>query len=330
MRRQLIEEFAQPLKIREGNKLMRQERKQWTTTFSLARAILGAPSLPRVGRWMVHVSMALATLTSVRVVHAIQTFTTNPGWTSSNTNTNSYNFGYSASTSVAGGATGEAGGVFTRREDGTDLDRYHADTNLADLNGASAGDVDLSIAISASGKFDMAAVTTGWADNSGDTGLYLGHMSSSAADLSFIGFALRESGSGSPTALRIRALARYSDGSFVVGADSVFDPGDGPDVNHIFSYTYNPVTDILDVLIDGNSLGPMLVAEFATAFDGFGMGVYPGQNSDTGNPAGRTAQFFIDDVTYTGIQEVPEPGTAVLCGIGLMGMVAARRRRRRS
>jgi hypothetical protein len=224
-------------------------------------------------------------------------FSTDPGWTNSNNTNSGNNYAYSAGTSHAGGATGEVGGTFARAQ----VDSFYGDTNLA-------SSFNLNNAITASGKFDVLNISSGWY-SSGDSGFFIGHFSQDAGSKEFIGLEFKED-----TATTMRVRARYQQPG-TGGADSAF-VSVSTNGNHTFSYSYDPslgASGRLTVTIDAL---PALVVDLSSGervsgalFNAFGIGATNNLSSETN--ATKTAQVFIDDVLYSGGQVTSLPTVSI-------------------
>ena len=126
----------------------------------------------------------------------------------------------------------------------------------------------------------------------------------------FIGLELKENDSTNT----VRVRARYQVPG-TGGADSAWTTV-STNGNHTFSYTYDPslgTNGRLTVQIDAQSaLTVDLTNGERTSggqFNGFGMGYTSNLNSE--NNTSKTAQVFIDDVTYSGFQASSLPAVSV-------------------
>ena len=237
-------------------------------------------------------------------VHAAlhtENFTTDPGWAAVNNTTGGNNYGYQSGTSVAGGATGEAGKTFAR----TTSDNYYADT--ASFVSAPP---NLAYTIQGSGKFDFTNIGTFTSD------VGVGHMSSSATDRSFMGLLVRDNN-------RLLASIILADGTRRDSSTIFNQPIDS---DYTFSYTHNPtggagfgrltltITLALPTPFTGTLTTDLTMNDrvnIGGTFNAFGMTGF----INTSVNAASTGDVFIDDVAYT----IPEPAAATgLCVVATL------------
>src|SRR4029079_3985180 len=160
---------------------------------------------------------------------------------------------------------------------------------------------NLSNTITGSGKFDLLNITSGWA-GSGNSGLFIGHCSTNAANREFLGIELKNDSGGLTTQMQARARLQLPGGAGTALSSWINVSTNG---NHTFSYTYNPslgTNGRLTLQIDAQS--PLVVDLSATdrtsgsVFNGFGLGYTSNLNSE--NAPAKTAQAFLDDLQYSG------------------------------
>lgn len=242
----------------------------------------------------------------------IQTFTTDPGWTttaSAGQNGNSY--GYSL-TNFATGAANEAGGTFSRSQ----ADGYYADINLTQS-------FTLNDTFSASGTLHTRNVTAGYI-SSGASQMFIGHLSSSTSATSreFIGISFEEN---SGPSLRWQARFQMPGGGGGESANIGLTPG----TSYAFSYTYDPTLGSfgrITVTIGSNTQFvdlSMTERNSGAVFNAFGIGIALNLNSQT--DAAKTTEVYMDNVSYSGL--IPEPTSLILFSVGA-GMMLVQRRRR--
>jgi hypothetical protein len=214
-------------------------------------------------------------------------FSSEPHWVGSNNTTSGNKFGWNQAIDKTGRKVSEVGGTFARAQ----LDSFYADTHLSDA-------FDLGDRIAASGTFRMDNITEGWADLDSSSGFFIGHFSRNAASQDFIGLEFKESGSRFSMQVRARfqqsgAMSAQSDWVSVLTNDS-----------HTFSYTYVPYEDNGRLTLSIDAMSPLIVElkpiERGTdvQFNAFGIGATSNLNSE--NDPTKTAEVYLDDVSYSG------------------------------
>lgn len=237
-------------------------------------------------------------------------------------------FGFS-NTNNAGGTAGEAGGTFGRST-------QHHTYSDTDLTVTPDGVFDRTKTMVLSGK----AVITG--SSNPDTTVFVGYSAGGLAvgDQQFIGLTILEPNpAGGPYRLRaviqneqFNAFPTHAVASapITIAEDTPFtfdliysDTGVGDNgiagdgIGHLFG-------TIAGTPVDLQASGILTALDLsANIFDRFGIGVgFNGSNDP------NTLNVFFDDLTYS-IQEVPEPSTFALVLVGMSGLVANARRKRR-
>jgi ferric-dicitrate binding protein FerR (iron transport regulator) len=218
-------------------------------------------------------------------------FSRNPNWMGSNNTTSGNNYGWSSSTNEAGMTVGEVGGTFAAQ-----VDSFYGDTHLANT-------FNLGNKITASGKLDLRNITSGWSDD-GDSGFFIGHFSETGGNQKFVGLEFKNSGSARDAGyVQVRARLKLQGGAGGAASGwTCVSTG-----SHNFSYTYDPQSGDngrLTVNIDGQ---PALVTDLmdgernsGAQFNAFGIGITNNPNSESDST--KTAQVFIDDLSYSGFQ----------------------------
>jgi hypothetical protein len=235
-----------------------------------------------------------------------QDFTFDPNWTGVG-NTTVNNYGYSAATNHAGGATGEAGGTFVRRA----TEDYYAD--VASFTGG-GGAFGLNTGLVGSGRFDA------FDTSAMDGNVLIGHRSASTSNRSFLGLGVIESNTLPVTNIRLGAFLILNDGTSVAGTAFGNIPNN---TDRTFSYVYDPTGGVNSqgrLTLTVSTVGSPFIIDLTAAhrtigatFDAWGIG-----GSIVSNTAAN-GKVFIDDVTYT----VPEPTV----GLGATLLVLARLKR---
>ena len=256
--------------------------------------------------------MAFASPAESAIVTRIETFDSDPGWTSLGNGVNGNDFGYRPS-SFAGGSDGEAGGHFTRSM----FQRSYGDTNLG-------GILTLDDALTASGKFGFTAANRPDFGTFLEVGYYQQVQSASLMGINI--------GNGQGGPLKLFGLLQLSDGSYLSTAEvsptvSVpltwaidWNPQGGAFGAGRYSVTIDGTTTFADLTLAQRSVGAL--------FNSFGLNGY---NNFSSSDSAEFADFFVDDLTYNAIAPVPEPASlAIWGGIGLVGLVVGWRRRRKA
>ncbi len=194
--------------------------------------------------------------------------------------------------------TGEIGGTFARSQ----VDTYYADINLS-------GPLNLSNVITATGKFNVRNISSGWT-GSGAGRVLIGHFSKSATSREFVGLEIEN---WDTNTMIVRAHVQKP----VSGNDDSEDNGFSPiflsaNDGHTFSYTYDPSLGThgrLTLKID--NLSPIYVdigtstRNSGAQFDAFGIGYTSDRNTQPG--ATKTAEVYLDDINYSGFQSTAPP-----------------------
>ncbi|MCC7519514.1 MAG: PEP-CTERM sorting domain-containing protein [Verrucomicrobiae bacterium] len=232
-------------------------------------------------------------------------FDVDPQWSVLNNQNSTNNFGYSASTTVAGGSAGEVGGRIQR----TNYDAYYADT-------ASFGSNFLTLDNSffASGKFDVTNA------NAMDNDPIIGHFSEGVDDKSLAGLLVQENSAGN---FRVGARIRLANGTSRDSSLSII-PQNG---DYWFSYAYDPnggtnsqgrlSLNVTNGTYNLNYAVDLTAADRAVGatFDGWGL------YSRAISTSTAFGEVYMDDVIYL----VPEPSALAL--LGLSGLLLMWRRR---
>jgi hypothetical protein len=251
------------------------------------------------------------------------------GWSANNNTISGNNFGFSATNNTGGTPAGEAGGVFAR----SGVVGYYADTNLG-------GSFGRGNAFSASGEFDMTAISTapafdgsfgmGYFDSAGNTVLPLNDGNLDQAGVIF--------GEQSGTSLRAWATIKFADGTTVQDPTPLILSGLNTD--RTFTLDFDPMGGAnnagqLEITFSGAGGGTtsvdLLAAHADLEFDLNAFGMFAIDHT-TAN-AGMTVTAFLDNLTYSSFalqQAVPEPASlAAWCAMacaGIVGLGIARRR----
>jgi hypothetical protein len=241
-------------------------------------------------------------------------FTVDPGWTGNGNTT----YGYSASTSNAGGAVGEAGGAVPSR---TNDITWYADTTLG-------GNLTQLEPFSASGRFTISPRTDF------DGGFAIGFFDAVAGTLNNDDGHIKQ---GAYFRVLDGDGAKYRVLSSLAGnRSSTSEPGviviDG-DVDYLFNLNYNPTgggaaVGRLTVELRFASDNSLLESTFVDTSNalGYNFNAFGIQTGDF-NRVEPPSNVFIDDLTYT---VVPEPAGAALLGCAALSLLNRRGRRQRT
>ena len=227
-----------------------------------------------------------------------------PGWTGVNNNNSVLGNSYRLEPHDQGsnGVRGEIGGTITHSQ----VDSYYADINLADLNGSNFGKIDGSIGFSASGKLDVHDISADYMNFDVNGGFFVGHFLSGSVASTRAGIDFERWGTDT-----VQVRARFG------GARSpeVFLSVDG---NHTFQYIYdpNPALGPNGKLHGSDRRGH---AQCVGSDRYLSRGWYHARCIRSGHPSGlntdtgsaRTAQVFIDDVSYSGQQSTATPTVSI-------------------
>ncbi|MEQ1825056.1 MAG: SUMF1/EgtB/PvdO family nonheme iron enzyme, partial [Pirellula sp.] len=214
-------------------------------------------------------------------------FTTDPNWSSQNTQSGGANIGFRTSNLTGNSIGGEAGGTFPRSGNFT----YYADTHLGQP-------LDLNQSISASGEFDVTNILPGF-----NTGIFIGHFATQpGTTFPSIGWELLENNS---TSVRVVAQIIFADGTMLRSLSGVSAHSITLNQDRTWSYRYDPeggdgfgqITFTMSGTTDGFSETFKLTAaqrKVGLSVNAFGFSIDP-----LANPVTSTAELYIDHLNYT-------------------------------
>jgi len=248
-----------------------------------------------------------------------ENFDVDPGWTAVGSGSVGSSFGYQSSSTNAGGAAGEGGGLFTRQTS----PYFYADTILT-------GSFNLDVAFSASGRLDVTQF------QHPDTGapLILGHFEQ--AGLSQIGIVFTDNSTGAGGQLFWGPRLHTANGNAIFPNNGVV--AIGTNIDRFWSYSWDPDggihgSGLLTTTLTGPG-GGTIVANVNAAqrangasFDAFGIS-NPGASDNASS--NRNMSLYIDEVTYSTAKVIPEPSTFILALLATLGLSFKRRRRQRA
>lgn len=252
--------------------------------------------------------MSVEALTVTENFDSLASVTAN-GWTGSGNTINGNNFGFSNTNNVLGaGFAGEGGGTFARSLPMV----YFADTNLG-------GSLSRSDSLMASGSFRLS-------NSDFNGGLFVGFFNTSNLSLPvrYIGLTIGEPSGAASNPFRGLGAIHSSDGTVTnTGIINL-----AQNVTHTFNLTWTPGvggSGTLSGLIAGT---PISITQAGThpddLFNAFGFG--SGLLSVAPNTAANTNPSFFDSLTYSVVPPAPEPGTAVLLLMGIVGLRTMKKR----
>ena len=249
---------------------------------------MGMPILGRYCRISVAAMVCIVNLSvlSVDAATRTNTFSVAPEWAAKNTSFNGNSYGYSASTTNAGGSVGEIGGIFAR----TVTNSYYADTNM----GAS---FSRSSRLSAQGLLDV----TGAQNANNDA--HIGYFDASATtwtNMDRLGISIAEV-SGSNKYVRFRAYIRFADGTETNGNNLVI----STNLDRTWSMQWDPSTNSgrgrLTATVSGGDGGTSTLdvvqahSNRTFSLNAFGLA----NNAMNSAGAGQTITFYVDNLQYT-------------------------------
>jgi hypothetical protein len=236
----------------------------------------GAPAKGAVILLTLLVSLSVTGASNAGVV--TDNFDADPGWTGTGNQSNGNNYGFSASTSFAGGALGEIGGTFSR----TNPHRYF-DSTL----GGTFGTLSLDQALSITGRV-IVRNPINYNNN-----IIFGFFDSADPDNTALGFQISEASNQSTADHRLFLRSESTHGNSVVI--------DGYDIARTFALTYDPTgPGSLTIELQGPG-GASLTEQLNTSFRGSGalldsIGFVDG---GLGNNPANQVDIFVDDLAYT-------------------------------
>ena len=233
-----------------------------------------------------------------------ESFDVDPGWSVVGSGTTGSSFGYRPLTANAGGDIGEGGGLFTRQT----FAYFYADTDLF-------GDFNLDTAFSASGRLDVTQFQT----PDFGTALILGHFDQTGQ--SQIGIVFTDNSTGVGGQLFWGPRLQTADGNSVFPNNGLF--AIDANVDRFWSYSWDPDgggqdTGRLTTTLSGPGGGTIVLdinpfqRAAGASFDAFGINNTGATNAASSN---RNMSLFIDDVTYSTAQVIPEPGSIIVWSV---------------
>jgi len=264
-------------------------------------------TLVRAAFATVFVGLAVATET-LALPTRTQNFTSDPGWGSLGNTTSPHNYGFRNTSHLTGASAGEAGGTFGR----SNFPNHYGDTNLTE-------ELNLNFRLEVTGKL------TADAYNGLDGSFQIGYFDQTDG-FDFLGLIVLEP-STPPSPFRLGLALVRSDQTVRVeipGSSATITTGK----DYEFAFTYDPqansgngalsatVTGI-DVVGSSSFTLNLLAGDrlTSTRFNAFGV------RSGVASPVAGSAEFFVDDLTYT----IPEPSTLGLFALAIAGLLYHRR-----